>query len=143
MVARKEVCPKMYRLTICLALFTVGFVFTGCGGDDGPQKYNYSGTVTYDGKPIPKGDISFEPSGGNQGPGAMAKIVDGKYETAPGKGLISGPHKVIIAGWDGIPYEEEGEKVEDGRELFFPNYETTFDVPEEDGEKSFNVPKQE
>jgi hypothetical protein len=108
--------------------------------EEGPPRFHLSGTVTYDGKPVPKGFINFNPAEGNSGPASGAPIVDGKYETPKGKGIIGGPHIVIITGSDGIPYEESGETVEGGKQLF-PRYQTTVDFPKEDGEKNFEVPK--
>ncbi len=115
----------------------------GCGAaNDGPDRYHVSGNATYDGRPIPKGFILFEPddSQGNQGPGSGAPIVEGEYETPPGKGIVGGPHRVKITGFDGVETKMEGEVLPDGQPLFSP-YETSFDFPKEDTEKSFVVPK--
>lgn len=129
------------RLTCSVVLLGLVFPLLGCGSsNEGPERFHYSGEVTFDGKPVPKGFIRFDPAEGNPGPGSGAEIVDGEFETPAGKGLIGGPHKVIITGWDGVPYQESGETVEDGKELF-PKYETTFDFPKEDGEQSFEVPR--
>lgn len=117
----------------------------GCGAaDEGPKRYQISGKVTYDGKPIPKGKIYFEPdsSQGNSGPQAGADIVDGEYETPTGKGVVGGPHRVRITGTDGVETQMEGELLPDGKPLFAP-YETTYDFPKEDGAHSFEVPKSE
>ncbi|MCA9068003.1 MAG: hypothetical protein KDA84_03735 [Planctomycetaceae bacterium] len=125
-----------------LSGFVCGMVL-GCGSpNDGPKRYHISGKVTYDGKPIPKGKIYFEPddSKGNSGPQAGADIVDGEYETANGKGVVGGPHLVKITGTDGVETQVEGEVLPDGKTLF-PPYETTFNFPKEDGEHSFKVPK--
>jgi hypothetical protein len=62
----------------------------GCGG-----ALSVSGTVTYDGKPIADGQISFLPLGGKGTP-AGAPIVGGKYRVD--KGLDVGPHRVEILG---------------------------------------------
>lgn len=133
---------KLNRKLAVWFLF-LGFALSiaGCSpSDEGPQRYHLSGTVTYDGKPVPKGFIRFDPAEGNPGPGSGAEIIDGNYETPAGKGIIGGPHNVVISGWDGVPYQESGETVEDGKELF-PKYETTVDFPKEDGEHPFEVPK--
>lgn len=126
----------LLALAVCLTLFGLG-----CQrGDDGPQRFRLSGTVTYNGKPVPKGFINFNPAEGNPGPGSGAEIVDGKYETREGKGIIGGPHIVIITGSDGVPYEECGETVQGGKQLF-PRYQTEVDFPKEDGEENFDVPE--
>lgn len=62
----------------------------GCGGG-----LSVSGTVTYDGKPIEDGQISFLPAGGKGTP-AGAPIVGGKYRVD--EGLTIGPRRVEIVG---------------------------------------------
>jgi hypothetical protein len=124
-------------LSLALALLA------GCGGSSGgPQRYAVSGTVTFDGKPVPKGSITLEPNAesGNSGPGGGAEIVDGKYNTGVEKGVIGGAYKIRIVGYDGVPVEMEGEKLADGKSLFSP-YETTFDFPQETTTKDFEIPK--
>ena len=37
------------------ALCAVTAAACGCGGSDGPPRYEVSGAVTYDGRPVPKG----------------------------------------------------------------------------------------
>ncbi|MCE9629090.1 MAG: hypothetical protein K8S94_00015 [Planctomycetia bacterium] len=78
----------------------------GCGRH-AVERFDLAGTVTYDGKPVPKGYIVFRPDGsaGNHGPGAQADIRDGKYATLPGRGTIGGPHEIQLFGFDGKAYE--------------------------------------
>ncbi|WP_437187766.1 hypothetical protein SH668x_001176 [Planctomicrobium sp. SH668] len=104
------------------SLLTVGLGLAGCGGseDAGPQRYRIEGTVTFEGKPVAIGKILFTPdnSQGNMGPGAVADIKDGKYETAKGAGVVGGPHLVQITGFDGII--PPGVPAPFGTELFKP-----------------------
>jgi hypothetical protein len=67
-------------------------VATGCGGGGGTG--DVSGTVTYDGKPVEQGSISFVPADG-KGPSAGGAIKDGKYEASK---VPAGTAKVIING---------------------------------------------
>ena len=63
----------------------------GCGkNDDAPDFANVSGTVTYNGKPIEKGQITFSTDG--RPPTAM-DIVDGKFA---GRAMV-GSNKVAVA----------------------------------------------
>lgn len=64
----------------------------GCGGtaDKPPAFANVSGTVTYNGKPIDKGTITFATDGR---PPTVADIVDGKYT---GQAMV-GKNKVSIS----------------------------------------------
>jgi hypothetical protein len=111
-------------------------LLAGCGGE---RIYNLSGTVTFQGKPVPAGQIVFEPdaSAGNSGPAAFAKIKDGKYDTRilDGRGTVGGPHLVRIHGRDGIP---RGELL-NGLPLF-RDYETKIDLPKADVKQDFEVP---
>lgn len=124
----------------CVALAGCTLALAGCG-DSGPKRYQVSGKVTYKGKPVPKGFITFEPdsSKGNEGPGGGAEIVDGEYSTESGKGVLGGPYRVKIVGYDGVPTRQSGEELPDGKPLFIP-YETTVDFPKESTEKDFDVP---
>jgi hypothetical protein len=110
---------------------------SGCGGDSGPQRYDLSGAVSFDGKPVPVGEISLAPdaSQGNSGPGCIALIKDGQYKTEPGMGILGGPYTVQILGFDGIPVGE----ATDGTALF-PPYETKVDFPKEATTHDFAVP---
>lgn len=119
-----------------LAAFVAVSTF-GCGGASGPARYKLSGTVTYDGKPVPAGEVAFEPdsSKGNSGPGSLTLIKDGKYQTEPDKGVVGGPYIVRIAGFDGVPVGDSTE----GTGLF-PRYETKVDLPKQDGTQDFTVP---
>ena len=98
----------------CLAVSTValGFlaVVLGCEGRTGkPPMGKVHGIVTYDGKPLDKGRVTFTPvsgegeSGGNN---AMSPIEsDGSYELTTfdtGDGAIVGQHIVTIS----VPAED-------------------------------------
>lgn len=76
---------------ICLLL-------SGCGGGHELETAQVSGTVFYQGKPLPYGTISFQPQAG---PPAMGKIQpDGSFTLSTygnGDGAIVGPHKVLIS----------------------------------------------
>ena len=61
-------------LSIASSLMTL---FSGCG-DSGPKRYPVSGDVTWEGAPLPDGDIIFEPTDG--GVPDHGKIVEGKFD---------------------------------------------------------------
>lgn len=116
-------------------LFSSCLLLGGCYSGD--SFVHLTGTVTYNGKPVPAGTLTFSPdtSQGNSGHGSMAVIRDGKYSTRESLGLVGGPHVVRIEGFDGIP---NGDNL-DGRALFRP-YEKPFDLPKESGQFDFAVP---
>jgi hypothetical protein len=116
-------------------LIPLAVVLAGCGGE---KSYHLSGTVSFQGKPVPAGHIVFEPdaSAGNSGPAAFAKIKDGHYDTRilDGRGTVGGPHLVLIHGRDGIP---RGELL-NGLPLF-RDYNTKVDLPKANGKQDFEV----
>lgn len=126
------------RLLGVLVALPFAMLFSGCGGADGPSRYEVSGAVTFQGKPVPSGEIVFEPDGskGNKGPGSVTRIKNGKFQTEKDKGVVGGPYIVRIIGFDGVVVHEEAS---DGSPLF-PPYETTVEFPKEDTVKDFDVP---
>jgi hypothetical protein len=80
----------MYKLASFTALALALAVVVGCGKSDGRTYANVSGTVTYNGKPLEKGQITFQIVGM---PHTAADIVDGKYT---GQAAV-GSNRVAIA----------------------------------------------
>lgn len=96
----------MHRSFLVLAsaslALTLG-VTCGCR-EPGPPRYRISGTVTYQGKPVPIGSVLFQPDPGqnNSGPVGSATIKDGVYDTQrEGRGFSGGPQIVIVEAFDG------------------------------------------
>jgi hypothetical protein len=139
---------ERWRLCIPLCLPAL-VVLAGCGGKGDAPRFDLSGTVTYDGKPVPAGYIVFEPetAAGNSGPASQADIHDGKYSTLPGHGTIGGPHVVRIFGFDGRPYKAgEGPQ---GHPMLNPMGKPLFtasaikvDLPKQKAVHDFAIPKQ-
>jgi len=126
------------RATTTVLAISLTTLLAGCGGE---RTYNISGTVTFQGKPVPAGQIVFEPDAGagNNGAPAFAKIKDGHYDTSSeGRGTIGGPHLVRILGLDGIP---RGELLNGLR--LFRDYNTKVDLPKKNGEQNFEVPAED
>jgi hypothetical protein len=100
----------------------------GCGGTEGPPRYDLEGSVQYDGQPVPAGEVFLQPdaAGGNAGPGSLALIENGRYRTERGKGIVGGPYVVRILGFDGVPAGDSTV----GSSLF-PQYEAQVDFPKE------------
>lgn len=91
---------KSLKLAFALAIPTLVF---GCGGSGGPEMAKVSGKVTYQGKPLTKGTISFisvSPNGSN----ANSVIgPDGSYTlqtTNPNDGAVVGEYQVIVSDID-------------------------------------------
>lgn len=82
------------RSLYTIAIVMLSFVF-GCS-ENGLEKVVLHGKVSYDGKPLPTGQIRFIPLEGTHGPKSGAVIIDGQY-TADGKGGVPiGNHRVEI-----------------------------------------------
>jgi hypothetical protein len=90
-----------------MAAAVVGMAAAGCGGSDGPEMAKVTGTVTYNGKPVPKGTISFQPTDPVNGAPANGIIdSDGSYRlqtTEPGDGARLGDYQVAIRSVEGEP----------------------------------------
>ena len=109
-------------------------------GKSGPPRYELSGTITFHGKPVPAGEIRFEPIGSvvNITTIGEAEIKDGKYSTILNKGIIGGRQKVYVSGYNGIPEPGSGPR---GASIFdvyimeikLPEEPSTFDVVVPDG----------
>jgi hypothetical protein len=83
----------------CLALAIASIVASGCGGRDPNELPTVSaaGTVTYQGKPVAKGGIQFQPEKGRP---ASGMIADGKFTLTTyqdGDGAVAGKHKVAVS----------------------------------------------
>jgi hypothetical protein len=73
---------RVWRCTAVCGL-AVLLSFVGCGPGDG--LIDIRGMVTYDGQPLKKGTLMFQPAGGN-GPTAAAIVANGKYSVKVGPG---------------------------------------------------------
>lgn len=120
-----------FSLAAALALaLSVGV--TGCGGSDGPQRFKLSGTVTYKGAPLARGDIALSPDNEkqNSGPGSFCTIENGQFTTAPGAGVVGGPYVLIINGYDADP---------DAKPLF-TDHRVELDLPRSDSVQNIDIP---
>lgn len=136
---------KPFRQTSLLARMGAWAVFlpscllaSGCG-DGAPPAWDVSGTVTFNGKPVPAGRIYFNPdfSKGNDGPQGYADIRDGAFDTRKGgKGGCGGPTIAVIEGFDG------GDGVDPkflGNRLFL-EFQVPIELAKAHSTKDFEVP---
>jgi hypothetical protein len=81
-----------------------GALLLGCANNNEQQRFRVSGSVTFDGKPIPYGEVLITPDAAkkNSGAQAIAQIRDGRYDTstAGGKGYGGGPAIIRVTGFD-------------------------------------------
>jgi hypothetical protein len=116
------------------AVFAVAALLSGCSQDE--PIYDVSGTITFEGKPVGKGLIFFDPDKGTPGTQGFANIENGTYNTAgKGKGIRGGgPYSVRINGFDGI----EGPDAPFGQALF-PEHQFTQELPAQNQTFDYDV----
>jgi len=78
-------------------LLTFAIAATGCGGPaDTLPRQTISGSVKFDGKPLAKGLIQFQPTSPGEATAGGAGITDGTYSIVKAEGLVPGKYQVII-----------------------------------------------
>jgi len=131
--------PAPIRVMLLAALWAAGCGPSGAG----PERHLISGSVSFAGRPVPRGRIEFEPDAarGNRGPAGVARIVDGRYRTERRFGAVAGPQVVRISGSDGVPRSLSGEgwTDPDGAPLFVDHIEK-IDLPDDTATVDFTVP---
>jgi len=130
-------------LRLCgLGLLVLPLLF-GCGGgalDREPGE----GTVTFDGQPVPRGSIWFEPDAsiGVDAPTGFAAIRDGRFVTEPEESPVAGPHLARISGFDGSPPDDDewDSPMEYPGNPIFDEYTVDVVIPPPDGPLQIDVP---
>lgn len=107
----------------------------GCGPKE-EKLHRVSGSVTYAGKPVPKGTISFDPTA--DGPMGFASILDGKYDTTQGGGVRGGKYNIRVNAFNGIA----GPDLPFGQALF-SEYTGSAELPAEDSTFDLSIPKKQ
>lgn len=115
-------------------MLCVLLVSAGCGTQG---RFDVTGSVTFNGKPVPAGTVTFVPMGSPAGRVAgFCSIRDGRYATRKGRSPGSGPHLAIVDGYDGVAFERRvGDLIEDhplGSPLF-PSHSIDVDLPAKHG----------
>jgi hypothetical protein len=124
----------MIRRFCPAAALAAAALLAGCG--EAEKIYDVSGTITHEGKPIPKGLIFFDPEKGPQG---FANVENGKFDTSQagqGKGIRGGKYTIRISGFDGVPAPE----APFGKPLF-PEHQLTKELPAEKQTFDYDVKK--
>lgn len=124
----------LIRFTCTTLLVTIP-LFAGCGGGSGSRGVDVSGTVTFNGKPVPRGVIYFDPdtAADNDGVQGFARIRDGVYDTREtGKGIGGGAYHVRITG---ATAEGDGPA-----KALFGEYNVSVDFPFETTTRDFEIP---
>jgi hypothetical protein len=125
---------RSVRCRIAAAFLLCAAACVGCSGEEGPAMYPIAGTVTFAGKPIPVGDIRFEPLEGvvNRQTISVAPIQDGKYNTQ----VTGGPQRVSVRDLTAT-FDDSTQ-----RPMFQTEYYQKADLPPIDtvtGEETFDI----
>lgn len=67
----------------------------GCGRS-GPERFAVSGQVTFDGAPLPDGEIVLTPDETTAGPVAAGRIENGGFDIPADRGPVAGAYTVAI-----------------------------------------------
>ncbi len=126
----------MQRLIPLMSTAVLVACLTGCSNDD-PDRYRLTGTVSFDGKPLEHGMIYFDPV--TEGPAGYARISGGTFDTSleGGKGHIGGPIRVRIKSHSPTDGDETQEVAPPP---FAEEYIEEVELPQQDSEKSFEIP---
>ena len=118
------------RLILVGLMCLVPALLAGCGSSEFETA---TGTVTFDGQPVPEGDIIFQPADPKYGPDA-GKIIDGKFTLS----VRPGSRKVVIRAVRLVP-GKKGPMGEDAHEDYIPaqyNDDTTLTADVKSGSKN-------
>lgn len=123
------------------AVLGLACVFGLCSGcDRGPQMYEVTGRITYEGKEVPAGRIVFTPdhTKGNSGAQGVARVNAGELKTEPERQVVGGPHWIQLLAYDGVAYEDREGVMPQGRALF-PLTQVAVDLPLADAKLDIRV----
>lgn len=109
---------KKLPIFVCLNAALFLLILPGCGSSDGPATYPVSGTVTFNGQPIPSGEIIFESVDGQTG-SAAGSIERGQFSCR----AVAGQKRVKVIAVREVPgkFDESnpGERVP-LKEMYIP-----------------------
>jgi len=123
----------MQRRRLAFAALCV-IAMAGCGGER--ELYHVSGTVTFDGQPVPAGFVSFSPdiASGSDGTQGYAEIESGRFDTAiSGKGITGGAYTIRARGWVPPDGNRPGQ-------MLFREYEQPIQLPAAHSRQEIVVP---
>lgn len=136
------------QIALAFCLLTI----SGCFGGSAEhiERAAVTGTVTFDGKPLPEGSIQFVPdtdASGNplRGKAVQAMITDGSYSLSADQGPAVGTNKVLINATQktGKFQESDGQKTEILKQYLPAKYNANstlkYDVKSGDNQADFTL----
>jgi hypothetical protein len=79
-----------------IALLVVALSGCSVPVEDNLPRERISGTVNFDGQPLPKGTIQFQPASQAEGTASGGMIDDGRFDIPQNEGPVPGKYKVQI-----------------------------------------------
>lgn len=123
----------------CFFSICVSLLISVAGCDSGPERYTVSGTVTFNGTPVPIGQLVFTPDHpkGNKGPQGVADIYEGEISQNARK-MVGGPHWMQVQAFDGKEFEGEEMTIKYGKDLL-PMQMVEVDLPKADAKLTIDI----
>lgn len=155
-MSRRTICPQdampaarssRPAMWLAIAGWCAVAALAGCGSGDRVERFSVAGSVSHEGRPVPRGAIWFEPTAaaGTIAANGFALVEEGSYRTpagtSPGKGL----YRVRIIGRDGTPpTEKDLAELMPGQKFLgqplFPEFTTTIELTGKNDRLDFVVP---
>ena len=88
---------SLFRATVMQLIASCLLSLAGCAEKNADMRGSVRGLVTFEGKPVAKGSIAFEPTAGTRGPSAGGDIIEGRYQIATPVGPAIGTHVVRVS----------------------------------------------
>jgi len=124
-----------FSFFLCIALLCLPLI--GCGK---PKLQGFSGTVTYDGKPLESdGIVTFYPDakkGNTMGASNVASIKNGRYELPVSQGISGGWYNVSVEVTEWVDNAEGGQD-----KHLIPPYTFSHEFQPDDKEFNIEIPK--
>lgn len=127
-----------YRAGIAVALLALA----GCSKDSTEQRYAVTGQVSYQGKPVPQGEVAFEPDAtkGETGRASLSPITNGKYEIPAKYGVRPAAYVMRVTGYS--QGESSGaSQVDGGFEELFPLFTQEVTFPDKNMTLDIEIPE--
>lgn len=123
--------PRTSPIAVCCLIASLTLV--GCAPKEEQTRFRVQGTVTYDGQPVPYGEVLFTPDGSKNNSGAqgIADIKNGTFDTQGSRapGTAGGPMLVRVTA------------LSDPSGKLLIEYDTTLELPKEDTKITIDIPK--
>lgn len=128
---------KAHRGSIAVCFVVIVLALGSCSSE--AKRHDVSGGVTYGDKPVPAGQVFFDPdtaAGNTDGQQGFAIVKDGHYDTSQGgRGIVGGAYVIRVQGFDGKP----GPELPLGK-VMFGEYSLKAELPKNTATQDIKIP---